>query len=93
MEVTLGVSDDLSIGRMIDGFNADDLLLDIMRMLMNVADKILLGISRADDQDLLGVTERTDDLTQERRIERVLARADAVRLVMNVVMRMRQMNP
>jgi hypothetical protein len=57
LEVRLGVRDELTVGRVIDGLDADDLGAECVIVLLNVPQKFQLGRGRADDQNLVTALE------------------------------------
>jgi hypothetical protein len=65
LEVRLCVGDELTVGRVIDGFDPDDFWAERVIVLVNVFQKFELGRGRPDDEHLITAFERACHFMEE----------------------------
>ena len=85
-EVLPRVCNDLTVRRMIDGFNADDLRSEISGVFLNKRDERDLRLSGADYQNLAGVGDVVGDIAEEMVLKTVESRFTSMLGMSDVVL-------
>ena len=77
----------LAVGRMVHGFDAQKLLLQLLGVLIEVLVELLLGFARPCDQPGVDILQLGQDLFEELAVVAHVAAADLVGLVVNLAVR------